>query len=349
MFHIVLDTEVFRSAMLNFRSSPFVRLAEFVGKNQASIYLSDIVVAETRRAIAERTKEAADYLRKGDVRRLIGYLQHCPSANVPGIATKIDAEDARKDLDAAFENLLSNLRATTISTDGISVAELRRRYFGPVAPFGQRAEKKHEFPDALTFLAIEQYAIVHEIEMFIISADKGFASAVTDHARLRCAADIREMIDLILKHSESMAAAAGRIGEILGGEFKRRIAEQFVDGGLTIVDEVGDVDDITVTSVSHLRTYVADIEANIATIDFNADVTFIAEVSYDDPEQLFRDSETGEIYVFGSIEKEIKRVEFVEGQAVIAIDPGNLAASEIRDFQLSGDFTIEVSPPENYK
>jgi PIN domain-containing protein len=349
MFNIVLDTEVFRKEMLNFNASRFQKLAEFVEKRQASIYLSDVVVGETKRAIADRIREAAEYLRRKEVRRTVGYLQHSLSANVPGIGTNIDQESARKDLEASFEKLLVDLRATIICSNSVSVSELRRRYFGPVAPFALRTEKKHEFPDALTFLAVEQYATEHDVEMLIVSADKGFASAVDGHSHLRCVTDVRDLIDQILKRTESVAAAADRIDEILGEEFEGRIAEQFVESGFTIVDENGDVDEVTVKSVSFLHTYVAEIEGDIATIDFEAEVDFSADVSYDDPDQSVRDSETGEVYVFGSIDRVIDCDQWVEGQAVIKINIENLSASEILDFDLFGDFTIEVSPPENYK
>src|SRR5260370_42122668 len=121
--------------MLNFTSERFRRLGELSDDNQATFYITDVVYGEVKRSIVERLKEAAEFLGRKDVKRIVGYLSHAPSAEVPGISRRIDSEAAAKDIDAAFEELLRDLSVTFISSDSISVAEIRRRYFEAVSPF----------------------------------------------------------------------------------------------------------------------------------------------------------------------------------------------------------------------
>jgi hypothetical protein len=144
--------------------------------------------------------------------------------------------------------------------------------FGAVPPFGRRLEKQHEFPDAPSILALDDWAHVNHATMRVVSGDQGV-----------------------------IAAAAEHVPEMLQAQIEDRIADDFLDGNFFVEDQDGEVSDITVDEVDLLGWYLAVVDPEVVTFQFEAAVRFHATVTFPDPDQSAYDSESGETYVVGHI------------------------------------------------
>ena len=251
----------------------------------------------------------------------------------------------RKEMMSKFEALLSKLDAEIISTDKISIPELRKRYFEATPPFG-KGEKKHEFPDAMTILALQDFAVVNATKIYTVSGDNDIRDAVKLSPNLEHARGIPEVTSLVLKHldrTKAVAEAAETVTEVLYDQLATQISIAFEQSSFYIEDEDGDVEELKVGDVHFLRFYLVRIEEQTVEFEFSAEVSFSANVTYNDPDQTAYDSETGETIVFGYQKEQVHNRVHVEGQIEISLDLQDLQKSVIQAVWIyQPDFGISV-------
>ncbi len=336
MFHILLDTEVFRRENLHFASKRFEQLAAFVAAQEATVYVTDVTIGEVRKAIASEVARALELLSKKN-RAALGVLVQTNEAGLYGLLKMPDKTVLINELNAMFDRLLRDLAAVTLSTDEVSVAELRKRYFEELPPFATRAAKKHEFPDALFILAAERHAKAHGHTLHVVSADKGIAEAAQLADGLEYIETLPTIITKIHETVEAtavLAKAAEQAFVYLTPGIVTQVKESFEGSGIYVDELEGEVSDVEVSEVDLSEPWIEEIDGNTITLGFEATISFTAEVTIADPDQTARDSETGDFMVFGYLSKSIGETEYVPGSVEIVVDLEDVAESKPLDVSL---------------
>jgi len=350
MFHILLDTEVFRSENLHFASKRFRQLAAFAAAQEVTVYVTDVTIGEVRKAIAAEVSRALDLLSKKD-RATLGVLVQTDKAGLSGLLKLPEKAVLVNELSANFDRLLKDLAAVTITTDEVSVAELRKRYFEELPPFAARAAKKHEFPDALFILAAESHAKSRGHILHVVSADAGIADAAQLADGLVPIKTLPAMITKVhaaVEETSALAKAAAQAFANLSSDIVTRIKELF-EGSAIYVDELeGEVSDVDVSDVDLGEPSIENIGGAIITLGFEATISFTAEVTIGDPDQTARDSETGDFMVFGYLSESIEETEYVTGSVEIDVNVANVAESKILDVSLFTDSIVVKYPWPDY-
>ncbi len=72
----------------------------------------------------------------------------------------------------------------------MEVGDLVEGYFELKPPFGNKPDKKHEFPDAIAVKSLERYAEEKDTQMLVVSGDGGWREFCAASARLVCVPDL---------------------------------------------------------------------------------------------------------------------------------------------------------------
>ncbi len=346
MLHVLLDTEVFRHENLHFGSKRFRRLAGHVEKAEVAVYVTDVVVGEVRAAISAAVHEAVAHLKRKDTRRKLGVIARSEAANLSGVVARLNKQTIADELNGKFDTLLHDLRAVVLSSNDISVAELRDRYFNAAPPFAGKGVKKHEFPDALSIMAAEIHARDKGLTLHVVSADAGVAAACKAPT-LGCFANLQEMIGRIL--DSILARAAQEIVELFSGSLAEQIKKEFLSSGFYVEDDFeGEVIEVRVLDIDLGEAIAAEVEGNVVRLEIMPSVDFEADLKLTDPDQVGYDSETKSVFVFGFLERRTVDHSYLEGEVEIEVNLQELSESKVLsmstfcgDFGLSYDFEEE--------
>lgn len=115
------------------------------------------------------------------------------------------------------------------------------------------------------------------------------------------------------------------------------VSRAFQDLAFFLEDQDGDVDGVGIELVEILHPHLTKLDGRSASIEFEAVVEFDANLTYADPEQSAYDSETGDLYVFGELERRVKRNRSVDARAVLAVDFDSPEQSELMKVELLED------------
>lgn len=319
MKHIVLDTEVFHRENFAFDSDHFERLIDLVEEREVAVYITDVVDGEVRRAIETTVHQGIELLRQERTRRILNVLARGGVPKLKGLLDGAAESARRKELIAEYEELLVRLEVKEISTDHVEVKTLREQYFGPLPPFGHKAEKKHEFPDAISVLGIKQWAATQEDPIIVVSGDHGIEAALRGVEGIEWIASLRDVIDLVLRYLD-VVSDPELLFALTSDDIEKRVRNDFEHLGFYIDGEWGEVSEASVKSVHIEHVFLAKREENLVTLEFEAEVRYVASLTVDDPDQTAYDSETKETYVFGSRSTEVQETSWIQGEVVLEVN-----------------------------
>jgi hypothetical protein len=339
----LLDTEVFIHENLRFDSRRFQELVGLVASGQVKILLTDVIVGEVERAIVNRVKDALSLLKQPATKRLFGSLAQSSNPLVSGLAARHNEGEIIAELRSGFGKLVGDLEAEIILTDTVKVAELRRRFFGSVFPFGLKDDKRHEFPDALTFLAVQSWAESSDRRVHMVSRDQGLLDAARSSDSFQPIESLSGLIDLLIKARDDRSKAAQDALDHLRDEIEEAVARAFMNASFFVEDNYGEVSDVELQSLDITRFDLVDLNNERAEYDLEATVEFTAEVSYDDPDQSYYDREEGRMIVLGQIEKPVSDRGELSARLIIALDVVEPSRSTIEALDLiDGDVFVSV-------
>jgi hypothetical protein len=349
MRHVVLDTEVFRRENLAFDSARFQRLAELVEEDEVEVYLTDVVDEEVRRAIVEQVRVGMQSLRQEPVRRALNVIARGTVPQLKELLKELDEAEIIKTLLQEFDGLLGRLDAEIITSDNVPMKDVRERYFRGTPPFGHRTDKKHEFPDAISSVAIQIWAARQNDSIVVVSGDKGVAAAVAEMTGVVYAAELRNVIDFVLRRM-AIVEDPDTLLKAKQSEIEERFRSGFENLGFYLDGEWGEVVEVTVRSVDLGTAYLGDRKGDIVTLEFEAEVKYAAELSFNDSTQTAYDSETGESYVFGSIMETVRDSAYVECTVEIEVNVDDVAKSQLKSlFMPVADIGVPAPREPDYK
>ena len=101
-----------------------------------------------------------------------------------------------------IDEYLAALGCATIDINAISLVEVMDRYFKSEPPFSKSGDKKNEFPDAVSLLALQHFATANSYRILAISGDKDWQRFADDVQYLDLVKEVSDGLDLINKHRE---------------------------------------------------------------------------------------------------------------------------------------------------
>ena len=176
---VTIDTNIFDAAKFDLcDASPLKTLENYVKNGKIKVILSDIVVRESKRHIADKTKKICGIMRKAKADALKESAEHFISALELGEILRIVKfnDELVSKGEEMFDDFLRTINAEILDADLIDVGLILDDYFETKPPFENGEKKKSEFPDA--FIAQQIRKRFGETEkVVIVSNDKGFIRA----------------------------------------------------------------------------------------------------------------------------------------------------------------------------
>ena len=179
IYRVFLDTNIYDGANYSFRNAQFNRLVSLSKGGQLNVAINSAIEGEVRSHIKENIRKAVNTLHKATIDRAFAGFR-----NAQDFKDKLlipDAEDWIRFAQSEFSEFLNSCAVRRISLNGIDVESVMDDYFQQKLPFEQK--KPEEFKDAIAIKSLlldmkEAWDEPDTIQYCIISADKGFLSAV---------------------------------------------------------------------------------------------------------------------------------------------------------------------------
>lgn len=298
--NIFIDTEVFVSNNF-FQNKNLQRLAEFGNSETVNLYLTEITKNEIQSNIKENLLNAQQDINnfkklisnKGKILKNLQNFQ--PYLDLPKLEVNLNFDE----LSIELENFIKNGKVKFIAFELANITDVVNNYFNQKPPFSL-GKKKYEFPDAIVLSAIENWCKKEKEQIYVISDDTDFKSYISNE--IITIPNIKIMLDKINKQyqtDETLWITA--IFEINKDNIIEKINETFLE---KIYDEIGFEIEISDVKIEETILYDALLveensssKENIFQLDF--EITFTAEVTYDD-------------YTYSSYDKEDDTYYFVE-------------------------------------
>ena len=176
---VTIDTNIFDAAKFNLGDASTLRILEnYVRRGKIKVVLSDIVVRESKRHIADQVKKICGIMRKARAAALEGSTEHLITTIGLGEILRIvkNKDELISKGEEMFDDFLRTINAEILGVDLIDVGLILGDYFETKPPFENGEKKKSEFPDA--FIAQQIRNRFGETEtVIIVSNDKGFIRA----------------------------------------------------------------------------------------------------------------------------------------------------------------------------
>lgn len=176
---VTIDTNIFDAAKFDLcDTSTLKTLENYVKSGKIKVVLSDIVVRESKRHIADQVKKICGIMRKARATALEGSTEHLINTIGLGEILKIvtNKDELISKGEEMFDGFLRTINAEILGADLIDVSLILGDYFGTKPPFENGEKKKSEFPDAFIAQQIRKRFGETE-EVVIVSNDKGFIRA----------------------------------------------------------------------------------------------------------------------------------------------------------------------------
>lgn len=189
---ITLDTNTFNAAQCNLKWRVFLSLDQFKGTG-IKYMLTDVVSGEVRAHLQKRAEEAASKLKAAA--REFDVAWDVTDALPKAAASIAATPDSRAAAQAALDAYVAATGAEILPSAGnVDVAVLLESYFSAAPPFENKADKKHEFPDALALMALETWAEARSNFVVAISKDGGWRRYAAKSPRIVCIDDLRWLL-----------------------------------------------------------------------------------------------------------------------------------------------------------
>ena len=258
-----------------------------------------------------------------------------------------------------WEDFLANFTLITLDYTDIKMPEIMDWYDKQGPPFGPGKSK--EFPDALSFAIVLQYARKNNCTVAIISRDKDFHNAAVRYPEVLAFESIAAFTQALIESDAHVKVVRDLLGKDIS-VIKEAISREFSSlafypGGDTVGD--GTVEDVDVIGVSIKDSKVIALGDKQCTVAFEAIVEYSAYVDYETEVEaadgeahwtvsLNREGNVvDEAFVSGIIKIHINQAwNGVDGVDLVSIDKDDIEVTSEPD---DSDDSYEPDPSDYYE
>jgi hypothetical protein len=342
---VFLDAQAFENASFNFASKQLTALKKHLESGRLRLVITDITVSEVKSRIAKTVaNEVAAQKKFSKVARILR-----SSETGRSVLTELDEGKIVKELVDAFDQFLAEHKADLIDTTANDAGPVFERYFAGKPPFGEAAEKKHEFPDAFVIEALKEWT-EDEQELFVVSGDDLFREACQECTEIHVKASLVEMLDHVASDDEKVAKFIRNQLEAKAQDIGTQAAQHFEGLGFHVIDEWGDVE-ISINRVTLSgEPEIIDIGTKEANAQMVFDIEYDAYLSWDDSTTGVYDSEEGVMMFMETRESTVGKTSEVVVDVHITfsgVNPEEFEISEVELVEPTHSIGIHV-PQSNY-
>ena len=346
--HVFLDAEVFVRFGFKYSSAPFKALTDLIAKDRLNLVITDVVIKEVEAQI-----EKAVCAAWGKHKRFLKDAQVLRSSTVEGIGSKLekfDKDAVIRNIKENFGKFLADNNAVIIPTNEVALDEVMDDYFAGIPPFN-KGNKKAEFPDAITMKALSDWAGSKGAQILVVSGDKGVREACNPVASLIENESVPAMLDNVSNDDRILAEFIRT--QVLNSqvEIAPHVMSEFEDRYFFVLDENGDAD-VTVRSANLCDVDILNVDGDEATVEVLYAIEYEAEVTYDDPDMVQYDSETGESISWGMRNETVRRETHARADVGVifeGLDPDEFRVNYITVTEPNDAFGVPLYDPRDDK
>lgn len=340
--YVYIDTSALWHHNFLWNGQVLSKIREFVDIGFIRIKTTDILMREIESNLREKVSVAVETLAKA--RKTVSILRRWPDNPVEQIFSDIDYELAVHKLLEGRDEFFRECAAESIDVLG-SVGRVLDAYFGKQAPFGNE-KKKSEFPDAFVAMSLMAWCEQENSKIYVVSKDGDLKSCCSDCGPLLHVSSLEELITIATVEARVLDAL--KIWLMDAYEIQEKVEREFPNRWCIIEDQNGDVVGMEVTDVNVLDIFVIEKNGNSFSVDMPVDVTFEADIRYDDMATATYDSEDKVLMPWRKINETVKRTQRASISVECYYDPSDRDAREIYKISLIEPKTIymRVAEPE---
>lgn len=204
---VFLDSNEYKRCGHNFDSTPMRKLQDLVDENVIRLISTTVVNGEVSEHIGEDVEQFLSAQKK--LAKNSGGVQNIPE--YCDIIRRIDSDDIKHKAQQAFDHFIDSTRCEILSCNGIDNDALLGDYFAKRPPFEERMDKSAEFKDAFISYTLKRYAEDNDIEIKVVSADKGFCASFHDSSRFQIFDSSENLFSYITEIAERIQSENAKI------------------------------------------------------------------------------------------------------------------------------------------
>lgn len=216
---IALDTNIFRASGYILEHGLLAKLSQFKS-GSIKFVLSEIVEKEILKHISDDYLEKRNKLETAlnDVKRSHLISDDSKEKIKKIISHEMVAKDVTKQ---GLEKFKFDTNAEIIEANDVDVKKLLELYFNVDSPFENKADKKHEFPDAIALLTLENWARNNQKKVLVVSKDKGWKDFVEKSEQLDIIDNLTDALEKLQEHTkEAKSFVKNFLKDIKSKEYK---------------------------------------------------------------------------------------------------------------------------------
>jgi len=347
--NIALDTSFIEAQ--NFLAGKLLYdLADLGAKKYASIYITDIVYREVLARFASRVNEEDSKIKqvKKTIASSLRVLKNFDDYQNYFTLPTLDEDQVINEFKEKFDQWISKSNLTIIPTDDLTIGKVFKDYFDNKPPFSQ-GEKKHEFPDAFSFLALQDYFTKKKRKCLFVTHDKDFNGMETKN--IFPVQEVSQEIDRILSHekqSETYTLIRRGFDQNKANLEKqaRDIVFAFIEMEVEATSEIrgmwiDSLDNIDLSDVEFTSSQTVFIGEGKARIEVDGNFAYEIMITVEDNSEAMYDREDGRYY--GTEYRTIKIKDQKEEKFSVSVDfdlDENYVEIEVEDLNDGNGFKI---------
>lgn len=299
--NIVLDTSFIEKH--NFlEGKAMAELKKISRKGWANLYMTDInyreVFSRFRKRIipeAEKTRNIQNQINK-DLRVLKNSTTYGAFFKLP----LVDIELVCDEFKISFDQFVKDAKIKIIPTGHLTIEKVMDDYFKSNPPFGG-GEKKSEFPDAFSYLAVKEYFEKRKERCYLITGDKDFDELSKEVIEPINNAAVA--LDAIIRFEEEKSSKAPEFISLVFERDKKKLEEAAKKMIANYIEEeiwnLGELNGMEVDTMEHLDLSDIDItDFSIislgngeATLECSANFAYEIDIAVEDKSEAWYDKE----------------------------------------------------------
>jgi PIN domain len=336
--HVFLDTTVFDAANYSYGSGALDALRDLASSGRIQVHIGEVTLGEIKAHIKKGVADCVLAQREFESKARI--LRNSIDSQIKLRFMKLNPVKLETELMAQLKRYLTKTKINTMPLKWTSASKVFDAYFDKKLPFDE-GKNKAEFPDAFTLETIKTWSQKHNQSIYVISGDSAFRSSC-DNTRLLPLEKLKDFLDLVAQEDEERAQSVRETARDRFSEIEDQIKKQFEHKGFILSDEEGDVNDVNVTDLELRDIDILRFKKDSVEVEMEVQVSFTADVTYDDLENAIYDKEDDRYLFVDTIEKTVDVELLVNVTARILIDPQNPDHFKFDKVILSGPDTYDI-------
>lgn len=312
---LFIDTQAFHQYGYDFDHHIFKSILSLSKEKKLTVIMIDVLKKENQKRIEKNLKKSIEkidgYLKKSDGMMLRNHIV-------------LDENKIISEFQERFDAYLKKIDCINVSANEILQESLFNMYFNCMPPFEDKANKKHEFPDAIMCLTLKKLSEDRHSNIHVISDDGGMKLFCMKHDKFHQYDSLSVFLDFMNKRNKYYTRAKEFIFHKLNeikGSLKSKVDNQGVEYlGDQLID--GELVDYSLENIELVDSRVIDINDEDADVVVNLIFKFdlVSTVGYVPDEAAKYDNEDGRYYYLDRTETEIVTKNEVEVIITLSVE-----------------------------